>query len=43
VWTFIDMLAKHGGVRGLMQRNAAGALAITDRGRAALRAMLPDL
>jgi len=30
-------------VKGLVERNAAGALSLTDRGRAALRAMLPDL
>jgi hypothetical protein len=30
-------------VRGLISRDAAGHLALTDRGRAVLRAMLPDL
>ena len=30
-------------VKGLIERNAAGHLALTDRGRAVLRAMLPDL
>jgi hypothetical protein len=30
-------------VKGLVERDAAGALALTDRGRAVLRAMLPDL
>ena len=30
-------------VKGLIERNAAGALTLTDRGRAVLRAMLPDL
>jgi hypothetical protein len=30
-------------VKGLVARDADGALALTDRGRAVLRAMLPDL
>ena len=30
-------------VKGLIGRNAGGALTLTDRGRALLRAMLPDL
>jgi hypothetical protein len=30
-------------VKGLIERHAAGHLALTDRGRAVLRAMLPDL
>jgi hypothetical protein len=30
-------------VKGLISRDAGGALALTDRGRAVLRAMLPDL
>src|SRR6516164_2398977 len=30
-------------VKGLIDRNAGGALALTDRGRAVLRAMLPEL
>jgi hypothetical protein len=30
-------------VKGLIERDAAGVLALTDRGRAILRAMLPDL
>jgi predicted transcriptional regulator len=30
-------------VKGLIERDADGALALTDRGRAVLRAMLPDL
>jgi hypothetical protein len=30
-------------VKGLVERDTAGALALTDRGRAVLRAMLPDL
>jgi hypothetical protein len=30
-------------VKGLINRYAAGDLALTDRGRAVLRAMLPDL
>ena len=30
-------------VKGLVDRDAAGALALTDRGHAVLRAMLPDL
>jgi hypothetical protein len=30
-------------VKGLVERDAAGVLALTDRGRAVLRAMLPDL
>jgi hypothetical protein len=30
-------------VKGLITRDAAGVLAVTDRGRAVLRAMLPDL
>jgi hypothetical protein len=30
-------------VKVLIERDAAGALALTDRGRAVLRAMLPDL
>jgi hypothetical protein len=30
-------------VKGLVERDAAAALALTDRGRAVLRAMLPDL
>ena len=30
-------------VTGLIVRNAAGRLALTDDGRAALRALLPDL
>jgi hypothetical protein len=30
-------------VKGLIDRNASGALTLTDRGRALLRAMLPDL
>jgi hypothetical protein len=29
-------------VKGLISRDAGGALALTDRGRAVLRAMLPD-
>jgi hypothetical protein len=29
--------------KGLIERNTSGHLALTDRGRAALRAMLPDL
>jgi hypothetical protein len=30
-------------VKGLMNRNTGGVLILTDRGRAVLRAMLPDL
>jgi hypothetical protein len=30
-------------VKGLIERAAAGQLSLTDRGRAVLRAMLPDL
>jgi hypothetical protein len=30
-------------VKGLIERDAGGHLALTDRGRAVLRAMLPDL
>ena len=30
-------------VKGLIDRDTAGVLALTDRGRAVLRAMLPDL
>ena len=30
-------------VKGLIDRDAGGALTLTDRGRAVLRAMLPDL
>ena len=30
-------------VKGLIERDTAGALTLTDRGRAVLRAMLPDL
>jgi hypothetical protein len=30
-------------VKGLVDKNAAGTLTLTDRGRAVLRAMLPDL
>jgi hypothetical protein len=30
-------------VKGLIDRDAGGALSLTDRGRAVLRAMLPDL
>jgi hypothetical protein len=30
-------------VKGMIERDAGGALALTDRGRAVLRAMLPDL
>ena len=30
-------------VKGLIERDAAGHLALTDRGRAVVRAMLPDL
>jgi hypothetical protein len=30
-------------VKGLIDRDAAGTLALTDRGRVVLRAMLPDL
>ena len=30
-------------VKGLLDRDAAGAITLTDRGRAVLRAMLPDL
>ena len=30
-------------VKGLADRDAAGALTLTDRGRAVLRTMLPDL
>jgi len=30
-------------VKGLADRDAAGAITLTDRGRAVLRAMLPDL
>jgi hypothetical protein len=30
-------------VKGLIERDAAGALALTDQGGAVLRAMLPDL
>ena len=30
-------------VKGLIDRDTAGALTLTDRGRAVLRAMLPDL
>jgi hypothetical protein len=30
-------------VKGLIERDAGGALSLTDRGRAVLRAMLPDL
>jgi hypothetical protein len=29
--------------KGLIERNTGGHLALTDRGRAVLRAMLPDL
>jgi Mn-dependent DtxR family transcriptional regulator len=30
-------------VKGLVERDTGGHLALTDRGRAVLRAMLPDL
>ena len=30
-------------VKGLLERDAAGAITLTDRGLAVLRAMLPDL
>jgi hypothetical protein len=30
-------------VKGLAERDTAGTLTLTDRGRAVLRAMLPDL
>ena len=30
-------------VKGLIERDTGGALSLTDRGRAVLRAMLPDL
>ena len=30
-------------VKGLLERDAAGAITLTDRGRAVLGAMLPDL
>lgn len=30
-------------VKGLIMRDAAGALALTDRGRAVFRALVPDL
>jgi hypothetical protein len=30
-------------VKGLIERDAAGHLTLTDRGRAVVRAMLPDL
>jgi hypothetical protein len=30
-------------VKGLIERDAGGHLSLTDRGRAILRAMLPDL
>jgi Mn-dependent DtxR family transcriptional regulator len=30
-------------VKGLIERDAGGHLALTDRGRAVLRAMLPEL
>jgi hypothetical protein len=30
-------------VKGLIDRDTAGALTLTDRGRAVLRAMLPEL
>jgi hypothetical protein len=30
-------------VKGLIDRDAAGVLTLTDRGRGVLRAMLPDL
>jgi hypothetical protein len=30
-------------VKGLIERDAGGALALTDRGRAVLRALLPEL
>jgi hypothetical protein len=30
-------------VKGLIERDAAGQLSLTDRGRAVVRAMLPDL
>jgi hypothetical protein len=30
-------------VRGLIDRDAGGALTLSDRGRSVLRAMLPDL
>ena len=30
-------------VKGLIDRDAAGVLSLTDRGRAVMRAMLPDL
>ena len=30
-------------VKGLIDRDAAGVLTLTDRGRVVLRAMLPDL
>jgi hypothetical protein len=30
-------------VKGLIERNAAGHLVLTDRGRVVLRAMLPEL
>jgi hypothetical protein len=30
-------------VKGLVERGAGGVLALTDRGRAVLRSMLPDL
>jgi hypothetical protein len=34
---------RHHNGKGLIDRDAAGALTLTDRGRAVLRAMLPDL
>ena len=38
-----DRVATEVVVKGLIERDAAGALALTDRGRAVLRAILPDL
>jgi hypothetical protein len=38
-----DRVATEVVVKGLIERDAAGALALTDRGRAALRTMLPEL
>jgi hypothetical protein len=38
-----DRVATEVVVKGLANRDAAGRLALSDRGRAVLRAMLPDL
>jgi hypothetical protein len=38
-----ERVATEGVVKGLIERDAAGHLALMDRGRVVLRAMLPDL